>query len=202
MVKSNIKVGMIILISFYIIFSLKIIISILNEEYVENVYYNISKSYVLYRYDTRLKKIDLDMRDIDIVRNLGFSRCPDIIKIQYVKNYIVGYSLGEENTTSFEEDKHKIRKFCKGYFYINSSNEKDLEFHLTELEIKKKFGNIKYIKTIDFLNKYGDGSNNQENITDIIIWNFLLAMFFTLSTYILFLFAIFFKNIFLKNNNL
>ena len=92
--------------------------------------------------------------------------------------------------TEREKQKYKIKKFCKGYFYINSSDEKDLKFHLTEIEIKKKFGNIEYIKTIDFLNKYGYGSNNQENITDIIIWNFLLAMFFIFSTYILFLFAI------------
>ena len=197
--QSKNKIKIVILISFSIVFFIKIMISILNKEYIQNVYYKISEFYVLDRYDIRFRKIDLDIMDINLVRNLGFSECPNIIKIQRVENYIVGYSLGEEDVTSFEKQKYKIKKFCKGYFYINSSDEKDLKFHLTEIEIKKKFGNIEYIKTIDFLNKYGYGSNNQENITDIIIWNFLLAMFLT---YILFSFAIFLKNIFKKKNSL
>ena len=176
--QSKNKIKIVILISFSIVFFIKIMISILNKEYIQNVYYKISEFYVLDRYDIRFRKIDLDIMDINLVRNLGFSECPNIIKIQRVENYIVGYSLGEEDVTSFEKQKYKIKKFCKGYFYINSSDEKDLKFHLTEIEIKKKFGNIEYIKTIDFLNKYGYGSDNQENITDIIIWNFLLAMFF------------------------
>ena len=200
--QSKNKIKIVILISFSIVFFIKIMISILNKEYIQNVYYEISEFYVLYRYDIRFRKIDLDIMNINLVRNLGFSKCPNIIKIQRVENYIVGYSLGEEDVTSFEKQKYKIKKFCKGYFYINSSDEKDLKFHLTEIEIKKKFGNIEYIKTIDFLNKYGYGSNNQENITDIIIWNFLLAMFFIFSTYILFSFAIFLKNIFKKKNSL
>ena len=200
--KSKNKIKIVILISFSIVFFIKIMISILNKEYIQNVYYKISEFYVLDRYDIRFRKIDLDIMDINLVRNLGFSECPNIIKIQRVENYIVGYSWGEEDVTSFEKQKYKIKKFCKGYFYINSSDEKDLKFHLTEIEIKKKFGNIEYIKTIDFLNKYGYGSNNQENITDIIIWNFLLAMFFIFSTYILFSFAIFLKNIFKKKNSL
>ncbi len=200
--QSKNKIKIVILISFSIVFFIKIMISILNKEYIQNVYYKISEFYVLDRYDIRFRKIDLDIMDINLVRNLGFSECPNIIKIQRVENYIVGYSLGEEDVTSFEKQKYKIKKFCKGYFYINSSDEKDLKFHLTEIEIKKKFGNIEYIKTIDFLNKYGYGSNNQENITDIIIWNFLLAMFFIFSTYILFSFAIFLKNIFKKKNSL
>ena len=200
--QSKNKIKIVILISFSIVFFIKIMISILNKEYIQNVYYKISEFYVLDRYDIRFRKIDLDIMNINLVRNLGFSECPNIIKIQRVENYIVGYSLGEEDVTSFEKQKYKIKKFCKGYFYINSSDEKDLKFHLTEIEIKKKFGNIEYIKTIDFLNKYGYGSNNQENITDIIIWNFLLAMFFIFSTYILFSFAIFLKNIFKKKNSL
>ena len=200
--QSKNKIKIVILISFSIVFFIKIMISILNKEYIQNVYYKISEFYVLDRYDIRFRKIDLDIMDINLVRNLGFSECPNIIKIQRVENYIVGYSLGEEDVTSFEKQKYKIKKFCKGYFYINSSDEKDLKFHLTEIEIKKKFGNIEYIKTIDFLNKYGYGSNNQENITDIIIWNFLLAMFFIFSTYILFSFAIFLKNILKKKNSL
>lgn len=200
--QSKNKIKIVILISFSIVFFIKIMISILNKEYIQNVYYKISEFYVLDRYDIRFRKIDLDIMDINLVRNLGFSECPNIIKIQRVENYIVGYSLGEEDVTSFEKQKYKIKKFCKGYFYINSSDEKDLKFHLTEIEIKKKFGNIEYIKTIDFLNKYGYGSDNQENITDIIIWNFLLAMFFIFSTYILFSFAIFLKNIFKKKNSL
>lgn len=200
--QSKNKIKIVILISFSIVFFIKIMISILNKEYIQNVYYKISEFYVLDRYDIRFRKIDLDIMDINLVRNLGFSECPNIIKIQRVENYIVGYSLGEEDVTSFEKQKYKIKKFCKGYFYINSSDEKDLKFHLTEIEIKKKFGNIEYIKTIDFLNKYGYGSNNQENITDIIIWNFLLEMFFIFSTYILFSFAIFLKNIFKKKNSL
>lgn len=200
--QSKNKIKIVILISFSIVFFIKIMISILNKEYIQNVYYKISEFYVLDRYDIRFRKIDLDIMDINLVRNLGFSECPNIIKIQRVENYIVGYSLGEEDVTSFEKQKYKIKKFYKGYFYINSSDEKDLKFHLTEIEIKKKFGNIEYIKTIDFLNKYGYGSDNQENITDIIIWNFLLAMFFIFSTYILFSFAIFLKNIFKKKNSL
>ena len=122
---------------------------------------------------------------------MGFTRCPNIIKIQQIKNYIVGYSLGEENITSFEEQKYKTKKFCKGYFYINSSYEKDSQFHLTKLEIEKKFGNIEYLKTNDFLNKYGYGSNNQENITNIIIYNFLLSIFWIL---LVFIFHYKFKN--------
>ena len=200
--QSKNKIKIVILISFSIVFFIKIMISILNKEYIQNVYYKISEFYVLDRYDIRFRKIDLDIMDINLVRNLGFSECPNIIKIQRVENYIVGYSLGEEDVTSFEKQKYKIKKFCKDYFYINSSDEKDLKFHLTEIEIKKKFGNIEYIKTIDFLNKYGYGSDNQENITDIIIWNFLLEMFFIFSTYILFSFAIFLKNIFKKKNSL
>ena len=188
---SKIKFWTIILVSFFIVFSFRILISILNKEYIQNIYYKISESYILDRYDERFEQVDLDILDINFTKNLGFTRCPNIIKIQQIKNYIVGYSLGEENITFFEEQKYKTKKFCKGYFYINSFYEKDSQFHLTKLEIEKKFGNIEYLKTNDFLNKYGYGSNNQENITDIIMYNFLLSIFWIL---LVFIFHYKFKN--------
>ena len=155
---SKIKFWTIILVSFFIVFSFRILISVLNKEYIQNIYYKISESYILDRYDERFEQVDLDILDINFTKNLGFTRCPNIIKIQQIKNYIVGYSLGEENITSFEE---------------------------------QKFGNIEYLKTNDFLNKYGYGSNNQENITNIIIYNFLLSIFWIL---LVFIFHYKFKN--------
>ena len=97
--------------SYSFIFIFSILISVLNKEYIQNIYYKISESYIL---------------------------------------------------DSF----NKIRD-------------------------RKKFGNIEYLKTNDFLNKYGYGSNNQENITNIIIYNFLLSIFWIL---LVFIFHYKFKN--------
>ena len=150
----------------------------MNKEYIQNIYYKISESYILDRYDERFEQVDLDILDINFTKNLGFTRCPNIIKIQQIKNYIVGYSLGEENITSFEEQKYKTKKFCKGYFYINYDNENEAKFNLTKEEIKNKFpGKIKYLKAQKFLNLYGEGNIGQPKevaIVGIFLWTIII----------------------------
>ena len=88
---SKIKFWTIILVSFFIVFSFRISILILNKEYIQNIYYKISESYILDRYDERFEQVDLDILDINFTKNLGFTRCPNIIKIQQIKNYILLY---------------------------------------------------------------------------------------------------------------
>lgn len=44
---NKIKFWTIILVSFFIVFSFRILISILNKEYIQNIYYKISESYIL-----------------------------------------------------------------------------------------------------------------------------------------------------------
>ena len=64
--------------SYSFIFIFSILISVLNKEYIQNIYYKISESYILDRYDERFEQVDLDILDINFTKNLGFTRCPNI----------------------------------------------------------------------------------------------------------------------------
>ena len=54
-----------------------------------------------------------------------------------------------------ERIKNLKKKRCLGYFYIKKDNT-DIQFNVSEEEIKEKFGNVKFNETLDeFINKYG-----------------------------------------------
>ena len=60
----------------------------------------------------------------------GYLLCEGIEKLTWTNNfkYIVGYiELSKQGS-------------CKGYFYINSNDEKDYKFNLTKKEVEEKFG--------------------------------------------------------------
>ena len=106
----------------------------------------------------------------------GYLLCEGIEKLTWTNNfkYIVGY---------IELSKQGL---CKGYFYINSNDEKDYKFNLTKKEVEEKFGkDIKYQKSIDFINIFGENSFNEENISEIISFYELVTFFGSILLYIL-----------------
>ena len=114
----------------------------------------------------------------------SYSCINEIKRKKYVQNthekinnnfkYIVGY---------IELSKQGL---CKGYFYINSNDEKDYKFNLTKKEVEEKFGkDIKYQKSIDFINIFGENSFNEENISEIISFYELVTFFGSILLYIL-----------------
>ncbi|BBM44363.1 hypothetical protein JMUB3870_0470 [Leptotrichia trevisanii] len=54
-----------------------------------------------------------------------------------------------------ERKKNLKKKRCSRYFYIKKDNN-NIQFNVSEEEIKEKFGNVKFNETPDkFINKYG-----------------------------------------------
>ena len=135
------------------------------KKYVQNTHEKINNNFSLER--MTLKDETLSVYEYT-TNSTGYLLCEGIEKITWTNNfkYIVGY---------IELSKQGL---CKGYFYINSNDEKDYKFNLTKKEVEEKFGKDKYklVKeniinfenTVDFENNK-NGSLYQ---ADYIVCNF------------------------------
>ena len=157
----------------YIYSSYSCINEIKRKKYVQNTHEKINNNFSLER--MTLKDETLSVYEYT-TNSTGYLLCEGIEKITWTNNfrYIVGY---------IELIKQGL---CKGYFYINSNDEKDYKFNLTKKEVEEKFGkDIKYQKSIDFINIFGENSFNEENISEIISFYELVTFFGSILLYIL-----------------
>ena len=149
----------------YIYSSYSCINEIKRKKYVQNTYEKINNNFSLER--MTLKDETLSIYEYT-TNSTGYLLCEGIEKLTWTNNfkYIIGY---------IELSKQGL---CKGYFYINSNDEKDYKFNLTKKEVEEKFGKDKYklVKeniinfenTVDFENNK-NGSLYQ---ADYIVCNF------------------------------
>ena len=151
----------------YIYSSYSCINEIKRKKYVQNTHEKINNNFSLER--MTLKDETLSVYEYT-TNSTGYLLCEGIEKITWTNNfkYIVGY---------IELSKQGL---CKGYFYINSNDEKDYKFNLTKKEVEEKFG-----KSIDFINIFGENSFNEENISEIISFYELVTFFGSILLYIL-----------------
>ena len=157
----------------YIYSSYSCINEIKRKKYVQNTHEKINNNFSLER--TTLKDETLSVYEYT-TNSTGYLLCEGIEKLTWTNNfkYIIGY---------IELSKQGL---CKGYFYINSNDEKDYKFNLTKKEVEEKFGkDIKYQKSIDFINIFGENSFNEENISEIISFYELVTFFGSILLYIL-----------------
>ena len=157
----------------YIYSSYSCINEIKRKKYVQNTHEKINNNFSLER--MTLKDETLSVYEYT-TNSTGYLLCEGIEKLTWTNNfkYIVGY---------IELSKQGL---CKGYFYINSNDEKDYKFNLTKKEVEEKFGkDIKYQKSIDFINIFGENSFNEENISEIISFYELVTFFGSILLYIL-----------------
>lgn len=157
----------------YIYSSYSCINEIKRKKYVQNTHEKINNNFSLER--KTLKDETLSVYEYTTNSN-GYLLCEGIEKLTWTNNfkYIVGYiELSKQGS-------------CKGYFYINSNDEKDYKFNLTKKEVEEKFGkDIKYQKSIDFINIFGENSFNEENISEIISFYELVTFLGSILLYIL-----------------
>ena len=157
----------------YIYSSYSCINEIKRKKYVQNTHEKINNNFNLER--KTLKDETLSVYEYT-TNSTGYLLCEGIEKLTQTNNfkYIIGYiELSKQGS-------------CKGYFYINSNDEKDYKFNLTKKEVEEKFGkDIKYQKSIDFINIFGENSFNEENISEIISFYELVTFFGSILLYIL-----------------
>lgn len=178
----------------YIYFSFDSLRQIENHEYIINIKMTINDKYYLWRQDeTENGKISLNMSG-----EVKLHECKWISKIAFSSryDYIIGYLTGEEIISS--DNNELENKKCKGYFYINTHEENNAKFSLSEKDIKEKFGNITYENPSKFLNIFGEGSDDSYNISMIFFENQILSIFYSIVIYIV-LNSLIFMNKFLKS---
>ena len=177
----------------YVIFSLIYIHSIRTEKYVQNTYMKINDTYDLYRTEND-NKIILYFGSRGFGEHRGVPSCDNIKEIAMNGEYIVGFLPGTSES-GYRDDIKEIenKKACRGYFYINRYKENDEKFNLTDIDMEIKFnGKIKYMNSIDFINTFGEGSDDLMNIEGIIFinsvrgikWTFFIYIFLNIAIYI------------------
>ncbi|WP_146966581.1 hypothetical protein [Pseudoleptotrichia goodfellowii] len=153
----------------------------------------INDTYDLYRTEND-NKIILYFGSRGFGEHRGVPSCDNIKEIAMNGEYIVGFLPGTSES-GYRDDIKEIenKKACRGYFYINMYKENDEKFNLTDIDMEIKFnGKIKYMNSIDFINTFGEGSDDLMNIEGIIFinsvhgikWTFFIYIFLNIATYI------------------
>jgi len=111
-----------------------------------NTAYHINNNYIIQKYGIlEDDKVELLMNDKLGLTTENNDNCKFVDRFSELSNYYIGHFNGTDLK----------KKRCSGYFYIKKDNT-DIQFNVSEEEIKEKFGNVKFNETPDeFINKYG-----------------------------------------------
>ena len=127
-----------------VICAIRYIITMPSKQY--KMAYHINDDYIIQKYgileDDKVELLMNDKLGLTIENN---DNCKFVDRFSELSNYYIGHFDGTDLN----------KKRCSGYFYIKKDNT-DIQFNVSEKEIKEKFGNVEFNETPDeFINKYG-----------------------------------------------
>ena len=127
-----------------VICAIRYIITMPSKQY--KTAYHINDNYIIQKYGIlEDDKVELLMNDKLGLTTENNDNCKFVDRFSELSNYYIGHFDGTDLK----------KKRCSGYFYIKKDNT-DIQFNVSEEEIKEKFGNVKFNETRDeFINKYG-----------------------------------------------
>ena len=127
-----------------VICAIRYIITMPSKQY--KTAYHINDNYIIQKYGIlEDDKVELLMNDKLELTTENNDNCKFVDRFSELSNYYIGHFDGTDLK----------KKRCSGYFYIKKDNT-DIQFNVSEEEIKEKFGNVKFNETPDeFINKYG-----------------------------------------------